>query len=98
MSKVERDYRQMLYYNDASSAVEILDRWVQKSDNKELEELQRAVLGVVGYVASLEQERSGFDYITDEQNHNILVLQKEIDNLKEHIRQIKMEAEFNKEL
>ena len=61
-----RNYAELQYHADITEALHIVKQWRDKSDNKELVSLSRALIGVSGYVANLHNERRAFDRIVSE--------------------------------
>lgn len=93
-----RDYRGLL--NDANSieALGIITEWMNAGkENKRLNALSKAVVGMVAYINDLRQEREGFDMVVDQQNEKILNLRKKVRELKYENEILKDKLEFLEE-
>ena len=93
-----RDYRGLL--NDANSieALGIITEWMNSGkENKRLNALSKAVVGMVSYINDLKQEREGFDMVVDQQNEKILTLRKKVRELKYENEILKDKLEFLEE-
>jgi|5B_taG_2_1085324.scaffolds.fasta_scaffold00275_7 hypothetical protein len=61
-----RDLQRLQADTDVNAVLELLKRWRDKSDNKELQEFESMMLRISIYIWSLQNERKTFDNIIDE--------------------------------
>lgn len=61
-----KDFQQLQYLTSMDTALNIVKKWNDNSDNKELRELINALVDINVYVSSLELERRSFDNIVSE--------------------------------
>lgn len=61
-----KDFQQLQYLASMDTALNIVKKWNDTSDNKELKQLINALVDINVYVSSLELERRSFDNIVSE--------------------------------
>ena len=87
-TRPKRDLTGLQYLADMDDLLTILRGWVNKSDNKELEEFSQKVIRVFFYVNELERERLSFDNIItemrDQKNKALIKLQEVKDKLNKY--------------
>lgn len=87
-TRPKRDLTGLQYLADMDDLLTILRGWVDKSDNKELEEFSQKVIRVFFYVNELERERLSFDNIItemrDQKNKALIKLQEVKDKLNKY--------------
>lgn len=87
-TRPKRDLTGLQYLADMDDLLTILRGWVDKSDNKELEEFSQRVIRVFFYVNELERERLSFDNIIsemrDQKNKALIKLQEVKDKLNKY--------------
>ena len=86
--ETKKDLTGLQYLADMDDLLTILRGWVNKSDNKELEEFSQKVIRVFFYVNELERERLSFDNIItemrDQKNKALIKLQEIKDKLNKY--------------
>jgi hypothetical protein len=85
-----RDYQELQYTADMIAAMDLVKKWSEKSSNKEIETMTKLIINIAFYVNGLNVERKGFDMVVDEQQSIVRKLRKQIEELKEEIREMNM--------
>lgn len=91
-----RDYQELQYNADILAAMDLVKKWSAKSDNKEIKTMTQLILNIAFYVNGLTMERKGFDMVVDEQQRIVRRLEKQIEELKEEIREINMNNKMDR--